>query len=227
MRSLTNSKLGIGVPCSFPFVPISFVNSFIMMDRPNFEYITCDNGPIDTLRNDIVSKALQTGCTKLIMLDVDQIYPTNTITKLLKHDLPVVGAKIHRRYPPFDPILLRLGKDRYEPIEDYEPGSLVEVDATGGGCVMFDMKVFKELPKPWFRFQKDEETGMTIGEDIGFFQDLKEAGYKIFVDTSVEIGHLTTMIVNQATHSLYKAMKTSKENKNAALGVMEEIKEAA
>ena len=58
---ISNEVLGIGVPCTFPFVPISFVHSFVLMEKPSFQYITCDNGPIDTLRNDIVKKAIEYG----------------------------------------------------------------------------------------------------------------------------------------------------------------------
>jgi len=219
---ISNEVLGIGVPCTFPFVPISFVHSFVLMEKPSFQYITCDNGPIDTLRNDIVKKALECGVTKLIMMDVDQVYPPDTITKLLKHKHPLVGVSVNRRYPPFDPIIMKLTDKGYELINDYEPGDLVECDATGAGCVAYDMSIFKELPYPWFEFKKDEETGMVIGEDIGLCQNLKAKGHKIYVDTSVEVGHLTTMVVSNATHELYKAMKCDPEQKQAALGIGKE-----
>ena len=220
MRTISNVRLAIGVPCSFPQVPVSFFNSFTLMEKPSFQFITADNGAIDVLRNDIVEKALSIDVTKLIMLDVDQVYAKDTITKLLKHKHPVVGAMVHRRYPPFDPIIMKATGDRYDPIEDYEPGSLVECDATGTGCIMYDMEVFKKLPYPWFKFIKNPDNGMVIGEDIGLCQELKAAGYPIYVDTSVEIGHLSTMIVNGATHRLYKAMKCKQQKKNEALGFM-------
>lgn len=213
---ISNLRLGIGVPCSFPMVPISFVNSFIQMEKPTFQYITADNGPIDTLRNDIVEKAQNVSATKLIMMDVDQVYDLKTITKLLAHNLSVVGAKVHRRYPPFDPIIMKITDKGYLPIEDYEDGALVECDATGAGCIMYDMEIFRKLPYPWFKFQKHPSNGMVIGEDVGLCQDLKAKGYKIYVDTSIEIGHLTTMVVNKATHNLYKAMKTAKQKKAAS-----------
>jgi len=220
--NISNERLGIGVPCNWTYVPLSFFNSFTLMEKPSFQFITADNGPIDTLRNDIVEKALKIGVTKLIMLDTDQVYDPKTITKLMSHKLPVVGAKVHRRYPPFDPILMKLTDTGYEGIEDYTPGYLVEVDATGAGCIMWDMEVFRKLPYPWFRFQKHPDTKLVIGEDVGLCQDLKAAGYKIFVDTSIEIGHLSTMVVNQATYDLYKEMKATKERKAAALGVLKE-----
>jgi len=211
---ITNQKLAIGVPCSFPTVPISFFNSFVHMERPDFTYISADNGPIDTLRNDIVEKALSVNATKLIMMDVDMIYHPKTITRLLSHNLPVVGALCFRRYPPFDSIMLRVTDGQYLSVDEWEEGELVEVDATGAGCLMFDMTVFKEIPYPWFKFKKDVDTGAVIGEDIGFCQSLKAIGHKIFVDTTVPSGHLSTMVINRETNRLYKAMKTEKQKKS-------------
>jgi hypothetical protein len=185
-----------------------------MMEKPDFVFLHADNGGIDTLRNDIVKKALDMDLTHLLMCDVDQVYPVDMVEKLLRHRKSIVGGYICRRYPPFDPIMMRVSNKGYVPIEDYEMGDLVSVDATGTGCIMYDMEIFRKMPYPWFRFQTNPENGMTIGEDIGFCQDLKAAGYDIFVDTSVEIGHLSTMIINKATHSLYGAMKTAQARKS-------------
>jgi hypothetical protein len=217
---ISNEKLAIGIPCSFPTVPYNFFQSFVMMEKPDYVLIMKTNGPVDVLRNDIVEKALDVGATRLIMMDVDQVYDPKTITKLLAHRLPIVGTKVNRRYPPFDPIIMKIVGEGYEPME-FEPGSLVECDATGTGCICFDMKIFKELPRPWFRFQTNPINGMTIGEDIGLCQDLKAAGYKIMVDTSIEIGHLATIIVNDAMHRLYKSMKCAESLKREGLGMVD------
>lgn len=211
---VTNQHLVIGIPCSFPFVPVSFLYSFLLMDLPPFTLVHADNGGIDALRNDIVEKSLQLNATHLLMCDTDQIYPVDTIRKLMAHKLKVVGAKVNRRYPPFDPIIMRIENGAYVPV-DYEPESLVECDATGGGCILFDMEVFRKLPYPWFRFQKNPDNGMVIGEDIGLCQDLKSAGYKIYVDTSIHVDHLTTLAVNDATHNLYRACKSAQAAKEA------------
>ena len=220
MKPLSNQRLAIGIPCSFPFVPVSFLYSFLHMERPDFILLHADNGPIDTLRNDLVEKALEVGANKLLMVDTDMIYHPKTITQLLSHRLPIVGALCFRRYPPFDSIMLKVNPalGRYESIDDWEENSLVEVDATGAGCVMYDMEIFKKLPYPWFRFQKNPHNGMTIGEDIGLCQDLKAMGYRIFVDTSIPCDHLTTLAVNRATNKLYMACK-SKEAATQALAI--------
>jgi hypothetical protein len=78
---------------------------------------------------------------------------------------------------------------------------------------MIDMEVFDKIPKPWFMDDKAPEGLPPIGEDIAFCQIAKEYGYKIFVDTSIPAGHLTTMVVNTATNRLYNACKTAQSKK--------------
>lgn len=207
-------RLAIGVPLTFPFVPSAFFKSYALMHKPDHVYIQADNGGICGLRNNIVERALYEGCTHLIMMDTDQIYPADTIPRLLAHNLPVVGARVHRRYPPYDSLMLRIEEvdehtNKYVSVDDWEEGELVEVDATGGGCVMFNLDVFRKLPYPWF---KDGREG--VGEDIGLCQDLKAAGYRIFVDSSIEVGHMATMVVNRKTNLLYRSMKEKQHQEN-------------
>jgi len=216
---ISNFSLAIGIPLSFPFIPSSFFHSFALMEKPDYVYIHADNGPIHELRNNIVERALAENASHLIMMDIDQVYHPRTIPQLLSRRLPAVGALVHRRYPPFDSLMLREREVNsrlsvYESVDEWEAGELVEVDATGAGCLMFEMSVFRKMPYPWFRNDKEVPKGMPpIGEDIGFCQDLKAAGYKIFVDTSVPAGHLTTMIVNTATNRLYRCAKSEQQKK--------------
>jgi len=46
-----------------------------------------------------------------------------------------------------------------------------------------------------------------VGEDIRFCVDAKEAGFNIYIDTSIEVGHLTTTIINRPFYELYKKIK--------------------
>ena len=202
---LSNVRLGIGIPLSFPMVPAGFFDSFVSGKKPDWVYLRSSAGGIETMRNNIVQQAMDSKCTHLIMMDTDQIYHPDTIPKMLSHRLPVVGCLVYRRYPPFDPLMLKGSIGRYQTIAEWEPESLVEVDATGAGCLMFEMDVFRQMPFPWFKFSKSSEGD--VGEDIGFCSDLKRAGYKIFVDTSIPAGHLTQLIVNEGTWKLYRRVK--------------------
>ncbi len=201
---VSNFKLGIGVPLSFHLIPSAFFDSFITMPKPDYHYYRASHGNIDAMRNEIVTQALKANCTHLMMMDTDQVYHPDTITRLLSHKLPVVGALVYRRYPPFDPLMLKGEIGKYQTISEWEPDSLVEVDATGTGCLLFEMEVFKKLPSPWFYF-RNHDTGV-VGEDIGFCSDLKKAGYQIFVDTSIAAGHLSQMQITEGTWKLYRGL---------------------
>lgn len=205
---VSNFKFGIGIPTNFPFVASSFFDSFIQMDRPTFVYIPAKNGPIESLRNQMVENALQAGCTHLIMMDADQVYPKDTIPRLLAHNLPIVHAVVHRRYPPFDSILYEGALNGFTNKTDYKDGDLIEVDACGTGCVLYQTKIFQEMDPPWFEFVQnpDKEKGGVVGEDIWFCHKARKMGYKIMVDTSVKVGHLTLFSVDDAFSTLYQAL---------------------
>ena len=203
-------KLGIGLPLTDEKVYSQFLDSWVQMEippgiwhygRPQFR------GPIDQVRNYLVRDALDAGCTHLIMLDTDQIYPPDTITRLLAHDKDIVGAKVYRKYPPYDPILVRgaIPIFSHVPDEECESGELVEVDATGCGCIMFRTALFTEIEPPWFKWEMPVMDGVSVmvGEDFYFCRKAKEADYRIYVDTSVEVSHMALMQVNQSAYKIY------------------------
>lgn len=204
---MSNVKLGIGIPLTDEKVHSVFLDSFVRMEKQDYVYLRPQfhGMTIEAVRNSIVQQSLDSGCTHLIMLDTDQSFQANTITKLLKHDLPVVGGLVHRRYPPFDPLLYRGLPGKYLPVPDEEilDNELVEVDATGTGCIMYQTSVFLKTEMPWFEFTVGED-GKPIGEDIGFCIKLKKAGYRIFVDTTLGIGHIGSLSVDWSTYKLYQ-----------------------
>jgi hypothetical protein len=210
---VSNFKLGIAFPLSFPMVPAPFLRTIMLLERPTFTFFQSTFGPIDELRNQLVEEALQARCSHLIMMDTDMTYHPKTITKLLEHNLDVVGALCYQRYPPFNPIMLKGAINSYKIIEQWEPDSLVEVDATGTGCLLFNMDVFKKMPAPWFKFRPNPDPDKVgwVGEDIGFCSDMRAAGYRIFVDTSVPSGHLSTLEVNHETWRLYSTVSEKKK----------------
>lgn len=215
MIEVTNQILGIGIPLNWPMLWTPFFDSFVVMDRPDFKYIRAWRGNIDDMRNELVTEAQRLGCTHLIMMDTDMIYPKNTIVQLLSHRLPVVGGLCFRRYPPFTPLTMRGRINNYRVVEVWNEGLLAKVDATGTGCVLFDIEVFDKIKPPWFKFRPNpnKEIGGVIGEDIGFCPRLKRAGYELHVDTSIEIGHLSTMVINRDTYELYKGLRQLRDKR--------------
>lgn len=210
-------KLGVGLPITNRFVDKDFTLSFaVCMANAVANNVSCvlcaptqdiydyaEN--IAKIRNSLVVNAIENECTHLVMLDTDQLYFPDTLLKMINHNVDVVGALVHRRYPPFAPVLYRGKLHRYKnvPYEEAYSGNLIEVDATGTGCILYNMDVFKVIDPPWFELVPGKD-GKPVGEDIRFCSKLKNAGFKIYVDTSIQLDHLTIFRVNRGTYDLFR-----------------------
>jgi hypothetical protein len=211
-------KLCIGLPVVSPDVPVQFFTSFACMEKPDAYVLAMPEfkgGPfvqnISQARNDLVRQSLSEGCSHLLMADTDQVYPPQTLNRLISHGKDIAGVRVHRRYPPFDVIMHRGEVGRYEHVPDEEcfSGDLVPVDATGTGCLLFDTRVFLEIDEPWFE-PGTLPNGMPIGEDINFCSKARAAGYEIYVDTSIEVGHLAPFEVNRWAYELFRGLENAR-----------------
>jgi len=208
------NKMAIGFPLVDSNVPVQFFTSYACMDKPEQYFLLLPQfphgpwtGSIADARNSLVKQAQEEGATHLLMLDTDQTYPPDTLIKLLSHEVDICGVRVHRRWMPFDPIFLRGDISRYKsvPEEEMYSGNLIEVDATGTGCLLFNMKIFESIPEPWFEFKIED--GKPVGEDINFCSKARRAGHRIYIDTSIEVGHLTMIEVNRTLHQICKVIQ--------------------
>jgi GT2 family glycosyltransferase len=209
-------KLAVGLPLSGTQRDDDFWLSFLLMDKPADIKLYVPNIPIGDfgrdiayIRNDLKRQSDRDGITHLIMMDTDQLYPRDTITKLLRHaksGKEIVVAPVHRRYNPFELILMRGMPDHYQYISDEEKysGNLIEIDAAGTGCMMIDLEALKDIPDPWFDLDVKAPSGKPIGEDIGFCWKARQAGHRIWADTSIEIDHIARIRINRAFYEIGK-----------------------
>jgi len=225
MKKRYGTKLAVAVPLTderiyreffFSFVKVitEYMSSLIKHGKSiSFDVLMPDFPcQIDAARNNLVQQALLSGCTHILMMDSDQIYSTeNMIEKMLAHDKPVLGARVHRRYPPFDSLLLRgeVGKLYQVPDDEIKnkDGTFnkeVLVDYTGTGCILYDMKIFSDMiPEKWFELKTGEQ-GQPVGEDINFCEKLGEQNIPIVVDCSIDIKHLTLLAADWGTYKLFQ-----------------------
>ena len=211
-------KIAIGFPLVDSTVPVSFFTSFVCMEKPR-EFVVLMprfahgpfSGNIADARNSLVEQAQMEGASHLMMLDTDQVYPPETLTKLMSNKVDVCGVRVHRRWMPFDPIFLRGDIGKYESVPDEEmySGNLIDIDATGSGCLLFDMSVFDKVRYPWFKL--DIQDGELVGEDFYFCSKARKAGIRICVDTAIEVGHLTMIEVNRWLHQICKQIHAKKD----------------
>jgi hypothetical protein len=87
--------------------------------------------------------------------------------------------------------------DPTDPVLNFRPrlpdpnGGLVECNGTGMGFNLWRMSMFKDkkLRRPWFVTQK--QNGIAT-QDLYFWGNAKQHGYRCAIDCSVKVGHLDT-----------------------------------
>jgi hypothetical protein len=146
----------------------------------------------------------------LMFIDDDMVFGSDAVQRLVaardEHDLDMVGGLCFRRSAPYQPTLyMREQPDAgaYNYLERWE-SDIVEVDATGMAFMLIHKRVFekiKDTPMPsyedrmrigppnFFRWEG------ILGEDLRFCQEAKAAGCRIWVDTRVEIGHVSEKVI--------------------------------
>ncbi len=168
---------------------------------------------ITNARNAIINYVLQHKDIKyLLSLDTDVIPPKDIIERLLKHKKDLVGALIHagfeKKVPCIlkDGYLMRKGKKglsfySWEEVREMKKKKILHrVYATSVSCLLIHRKVFEAGVRfrytPYFH----------VGEDIWFFNECNEKGFKFYVDLSKRIPHF-----NKSKKRWYKSLMKPKK----------------
>ena len=164
-------------------------------------------------RNELVRNALKADCTHLFFLDDDMLLPPRAIHRLIERNLDIVSGLCFLRTPPHFPSAFmdpdeKDGKIYYL---KHWPNELFRVDAVGSACVLIKTDVFKKIAdmevkdeegnilKPgkgeegsdlWYLYGKARPGENTVGEDIFFCKLARQAGYQVWVDPAVKVGHI-------------------------------------
>jgi len=198
-------KLGVAIPL-YNQVPSVFFKSFInffvyAVQKHHIKLFSVDSTAVDVARNVLVEKFLKSNCTHLLFLDSDMVFPPEIVDLLLKHDKDFISAlyvlrKAHR------PCYRFKDGDNYKAPEKIEPNKLLEVDAVGLGTCLLKRSVLEKTSsdndgKPLFKIDYKSRTEI-FGEDVYFCKLAKKSGFKVFVDTSVLVGHFGGIIPESA-----------------------------
>ena len=185
----------------------------------------------DLQRNKLAEHLLQTDFTHVLMLDADHRYPPDIVERLTRWVRPklttddrrpttaandgaerlVVAGLAFRRCEPYDPNVYLVDRERHELLQPAEWGKgLMPVDIAGTAAMLISRTVFERLPKPWFAMDySGAADGKWPGEDIWFCERCREAGIRIWVDTTTICPHLREGWVDQRTYESYAAMAVS------------------
>lgn len=158
----------------------------------------------------------------LLFIDDDMAWQPDAVRKLVEvrdeFDLDMVGALCFRRTPPYQPTLYMREKPdegAYNFLERWD-SDIIEVDATGCAFLLIHKRVFEAIigtkmppvaerlrigPPPIFKWDG------ILGEDLRFCQDAKTAGMKVWVDTRIEIGHVSEKTITKRDFLIEMALR--------------------
>jgi len=199
-------RVGIGVPASgtwasgFGFSLVTMIGHFERSHvdvaperRPEVVLIAID-GHLPDVRTRILGEAVRERCTHLLWLDSDMIFPPDTLHRLLRHNLPIVGANYPRRIFPHLPTAHYGGDPQGGVVWSEGLTGTEVVKHVGFGVCMMDMRLVDMIDPPYFVFAPDGNHGLTTrGEDVYFCEKaLRDAKVPTHVDhdLSHEIGHI-------------------------------------
>lgn len=190
-------KLAIGVPTAGFIRNAKFMDAFHAILKPEGTLLAFSHGASPAFgRNKIIEAALSQNATHILFLDDDVVPPYDTVNRLLLHDKDIVGGLyLMRQYPHF-PLMFDMkmpdGRCRHKFLTPDTHG-LVEVVNTGFGCVLIKTDVFRKMEKPWVTLGETQKDHW--GDDISFFNRATAAGFKIYIDCEVQVGHIGEVIL--------------------------------
>lgn len=188
------TKVLIGLPNTGTF-PYQTVNSLVgtRLNVPcEFQFVA--HSLIYEARENVVKYAIENDFSHVMFIDSDMVWKQRDIQKLLDYDVDIVSAMAFKRLPPHEPCFYKScniinGISHLEFYTDYFARSrgLLEVEGVGMACCMIKTSVFESMRTPYFL-----PSSHGIGEDLQFCINARMAGHKIFVDTSMYFGHITS-----------------------------------
>jgi hypothetical protein len=205
----SGQKLAICIPVYTGQVGVSFVTSLIssvvVMKQLGLDvviYWEQGNAIVQSARDRLVNKALSDGATKIMFIDSDIVFTDDDLMRLLGFSTyhPIVAAAYPARK---DPPTFIVSIPDIKNLNWNEHG-LLEVEGLGFGFVVIDSSVFNAMEPNCSKYDdaKAKLTGVVeyfkvgvvdgklIGEDVHFFKHASELGFPIWLDASINLGHL-------------------------------------
>jgi len=141
-------------------------------------------------RNIISEQAVKLGAEWVLYVDDDQVLAPDTLMRLLARDKDIVSGIYLKREMPFVPQMYAQEDQRgwcYPRLLAPFASGLVEVVATGAGCLLVKTKVLEAMEKPHWRLGQITSDGW--GDDMNFCHRAREAGFKVWCDLDTRVGH--------------------------------------
>ena len=180
-------------------MPWQFVASALNLQVPaGSEWHIVASASVYHAREVMVRSALESNHDYVFFLDSDMLVQPDILPRLMEHDVDIVSGMAFKRAMPYSPCFYEQceyndGNINVEPYRSWESGQLMEVAGVGMACTLIKTDVFRSMNPPLFLPMHEE-----IAEDLAFCIRAREAGYKIYVDTNINAGHLSQCVIDES-----------------------------
>ena len=200
----SKKKILIAIPTARNIEPETFKSIYDLKIpegyEATFQYFYGYN--IDQVRN-LIADWVVKGFDYLFSVDSDISFPSNTLERLLAHDVDVVSGLYIQRKPGLH--ILEI----YEPNENggvvnmpypkLKGRHLVEVAGCGFGCALVKAEVLQTIGYPQFKYYSAVDHRNTVSEDVDFCKKARDKGFKIWADPNVLCSHTGSFTFNVDT----------------------------
>ena len=169
----------IAIPRGHFGAPWPFIESLVgyLETKPDVRIMFREGALIEENRNTLLN--LFWG-DWIFFIDDDMTFSPQDVERIISLDQDIVCGLYFKGSVPHEPLIFI----ENEPVKNYLSGSFLEVDSCAMGFTKIKRSVVDALgPNPFRRIGG-------LGEDLSFCKRAKEAGFKIFCDTSVQPKHL-------------------------------------
>ena len=199
----------IAVP-SMDTVPSRFAQSLAMIRKVGDCALTFQIGSlIYHSRNELARKSIEMDADYILWLDSDMYFEPDILERMFaimkEKELDFLTGLYYRRVPPFTPVLfdkLEITESGAEWSEfDELPDGLFEVGGCGFGCVLMKTDIIFDVG---MKFGDLFAPIGNVGEDLSFCWRAREAGYKLYCEPSIELGHCGQTVIDRQFYTAFR-----------------------
>jgi FkbM family methyltransferase len=189
----TKKKILIGIPTNKYIEPETFKSIWDLTVPEGYEldFQYFFGYQIDQIRNLIADWAKR--YDYLFSVDSDIVLPKDTLVKMLAADKDIISGLYIQRIPNTHTLEVYMdtpnGGCTNIPYELIKDRPVVEIAACGMGCALIKGDVFRKLDYPHFVYKSAINHNDTISEDVYFCMKARQAGFKVWADSSIMCDH--------------------------------------
>lgn len=226
LNKTTNICIGIPHMGIFHWQTLSALLSLRVPPNCVIKYHMVGSSLVYEARDSIAKFAIENDCDYVLYLDSDMVPPSDMIMKMLntfdqRPESGLVTGMAFKRIPPFQPCFYtkvtydtKMMRPTLESPIEFPDEGLIEIQGCGMACCMIKTEVFRQVDAELIGDRKHYFFPLpNMGEDLTFCLKAKHKAIKMYVDLSIDVGHISSMPIVRdhfrACYNEYKSKNTS------------------